>query len=65
MRLAGKQSRRSIEWMAQVKDRGGYHESFQSMTCRFDTYLSYYEDIFRSKTKYFFDTAKTYCLGGV
>ena len=63
MRLTGKQSRRPIECLAQVKDRGGYHESFQSMISRFYTYLSYYEDIFRSTTKYFFDTAKTYCQG--
>jgi SRSO17 transposase len=33
------------------------------MLSRFDAYLSDYEDIFRSKTKRFFDKAKIYCQG--
>jgi SRSO17 transposase len=33
------------------------------MLSRFDSYLSDYEDVFRSKTKRFFDKAQTYCCG--
>ena len=33
------------------------------MLGRFDSYIADYKDIFRSKTKRFFDTAKTYCKG--
>jgi len=33
------------------------------MMGRFTSYLSVYQDIFRSKTKYFFDKAQTYCQG--
>jgi SRSO17 transposase len=33
------------------------------MLYRFDSYLSDYEHIFRSKTKRFFDKAKIYCQG--
>ena len=33
------------------------------MLGRFNSYLSEYEDIFKSKTKRFFDKAKLYCEG--
>ena len=33
------------------------------MASRFGSYLSEYEDIFRSKTRFFFDKAKDYCQG--
>jgi len=33
------------------------------MLGRFDSYIADYKDVFKSKTKRFFDTAKTYCKG--
>jgi len=63
MRLVEKHSIREIEWLTQVKDRGGYSETLKPMTSRFETYLSYYEHIFRSSTKRFFHNAKIYCQG--
>jgi len=63
MHLDGKQSKRPIEWMTHVKNSGGYEKTLQPMASRFDNYLSEYEHIFRSKTKFFFDRAKDYCQG--
>jgi len=61
--LIEKQKQRAIEWLIQVKKRDGYGETLRPMMSRFETYLSDYEYIFRSKTKRFFERARTYCRG--
>jgi SRSO17 transposase len=58
-----KQTIRPIEWLTQVKNKGKYGETLRPMLGRFDGYIADYEYIFRSKTKRFFDKAKTYCQG--
>jgi SRSO17 transposase len=63
MDITGKQAKRKIEWLAQVKSRGGYSESLQPMLSRFEAYLSEYAHIFRSKTRLCFDMAASYCHG--
>jgi len=58
-----KHKHRTIKWLIQVKNRNGYGETMRPMMSRFESYLTDYESIFRSKTKRFFDIAKTYCRG--
>jgi hypothetical protein len=58
-----KQTNRRLNWLIQVKNRGLYGETLRPMLGRFNSYLSNYERIFRSKTKRFFDTAQLYCKG--
>ena len=58
-----KQTIRPLAWLIQVKNRNGYGETLRPMVSRFSSYISDYEHIFRSKTKRFFERAKTYCEG--
>ena len=63
MSKLAKQKQRALEWLIQAKKGGVYGETMRPVVSRLESYLSEYEHIFRSKTKRFFDTAKTYCCG--
>jgi hypothetical protein len=63
MAKLAKQKKRTLEWLIQVKNGGLYGETMGSVTSRLESYIAEYESIFRSKTKRFFDKARTYCIG--
>ena len=63
MAKLAKQQQRTLEWLIQVKKGGLYGETMRPVMSRLESYLTEYEHIFRSKTKFFFNTAKTYCRG--
>ena len=63
MAKQAKQKQRALEWLIQAKKGGLYGETMRPVVSRLESYLTEYKHIFRSKTKHFFDTAKTYCRG--
>jgi len=63
MAKQAKQKQRALEWLIQAKKGGLYGETMRPVVSRLESYIAEYEHIFRSKTKRFFDTAKTYCRG--